>query len=89
MTLTKAVKKQTAEKFGKNAQDTGSTQVQVAMLTERIREITAHLKKFQHDFSAKHGLLKMVAQRRKYLKYLNSTNAAEYASIIAKLELKK
>lgn len=83
------MKKQTIAKFGINAQDTGSTQLQIALLTDRIKIVTEHLKKFQHDFASKQGLLKMVARRRKYLRYLQENDPKAYASLIEKLELKK
>ncbi|MCL5875465.1 MAG: 30S ribosomal protein S15 [Candidatus Dependentiae bacterium] len=89
MALTKDKKQQVMKNFGINAEDTGSEQVQVALLTERIANVTEHLKKNAHDFSSKRGLLKMVARRRKILQYLESTNQAVYNSIIQRLELKK
>jgi len=89
MALTKDKKQQVVKNFGINAEDTGSEQVQVALLTERIANVTEHLKKNTHDFSSKRGLLKMVARRRKILQYLESTNQALYNSLIQRLELKK
>lgn len=89
MTLKKEIMNQTIKQMAQHDKDTGSTQVQLAILTERINQITAHLKKFQHDFSAKQGLLKLVARRRKFLRYLESTDSAAYVATLQKLELKK
>lgn len=75
--------------FGMNTKDTGSAQVQVAILTGRIADVTNHLKKNIHDFSSKRGLLKMVARRRKILQYLEKTDQALYNTIIQRLDLKK
>ena len=75
--------------FGKNAQDTGSTQVQVALLTERINELTAHLKEHDKDHHSRRGLLKMVGQRRGLLEYLQKTDIEAYRELIAKLGLRK
>lgn len=75
--------------FGINAQDSGSTQVQIALLTHRIQVVTQHLQKFPHDFASKQGLLKMVAKRRKFLRYLQEQDSALYSDLIQKLELKK
>ncbi len=89
MAITKEKKQNIMKNFGINAEDTGSAQVQVALLTERISDLTGHLKKNIHDFSSKRGLLKMVARRRKLLQYLESTDQALYNTIIKRLELKK
>lgn len=89
MPVTKEMKKQIVAKFGKNAEDTGSAEVQIALLSDRITVVTGHLQKFKHDFASKQGLLKMVAQRRKLLKYLSVTNPSKYATIVEQLELKK
>ncbi len=75
--------------FGKNAQDTGSTQVQVALLTERINELTGHLKEHKKDHHSRRGLLKMVGQRRGLLEYLKKTDIEEYRTLIEKLNLRK
>jgi len=75
--------------FGKNAEDTGSTAVQVALLTERINELTAHLKVNQKDHHSRRGLLKMVGQRRGLLEYLKKTDINEYRALIEKLGLRK
>lgn len=89
MALTKDKKQQVMKNFGINTEDTGSAQVQAALLTERIADVTEHLKKNKHDFSSKRGLLKMVARRRKILQYLESTDKALYNTVIQRLNLKK
>jgi small subunit ribosomal protein S15 len=69
--------------------DVGSPQVQVAVLTERIKEVTAHLKEHKHDNKARRGLLQMVGQRKKLLKYLESKDFEAYQALISKLGLRK
>jgi len=69
--------------------DTGSPEVQVALLTERINRLTEHLKLHQHDHHSRRGLLKMVGQRRRQLTYLNQQDVQRYRSIISKLGLRK
>jgi len=88
MSLSTIKKEQIIKAFGKNAEDTGSAQVQIALLTERILEVTEHLKKNKHDFSSKRGLLKMVADRRGFLKYLEATEPEAYRSVTQRLGLK-
>lgn len=75
--------------FGKNPQDTGSTQVQVALLTERINELTAHLKVNAKDHHSRHGLFMLIGQRRGLLEYLKKTDINEYRALIEKLGLRK
>jgi len=69
--------------------DTGSAEAQVALLTRQIEELAKHLKKNKKDFHSRRGLLQMVANRRKHLKYLQRKNEASYATLIKKLGLKK
>jgi small subunit ribosomal protein S15 len=69
--------------------DTGSPEVQVALLTQRIRELTDHLNLHKHDQHSRHGLHKMVGQRRRLLKYLNRTDANRYRELIARLGLRR
>ncbi len=69
--------------------DTGSAEVQVAVLTKRIDELISHLKKNSKDHHSRRGLLKMVAKRKKFLKYLEKTDLKSYQKLIKKLELKK
>lgn len=69
--------------------DVGSPQVQVAVLTERIKEVTSHLQNNKHDFHARRGLLQMVGKRKRLLKYLQVKHYEAYAALIAKLGLRK
>ncbi|MCH7516261.1 30S ribosomal protein S15 [Candidatus Dependentiae bacterium] len=89
MPLNAEEKKKIFGNFGQSAQDTGSAAVQVAMLTERIKQLTGHLKNNYHDFASKRGLLKMVAKRRKFLRYLEEKDNATYKKTIERLGLKK
>ncbi len=85
-------KEQTASlvsKFGANENDTGNTKVQVALLTARIEQLTAHLQNFPKDKSAKRSLLKVIGQRKKLLKYLQNTNLETYRALIKELGLRK
>lgn len=72
-----------------NEKDTGSPEVQIAILTERITTLTEHLKVHQKDFHSRRGLLKMVGQRRNLLKYLKNKDISRYRAIIEKLGLRK
>ena len=87
--ITKEKKAEIIAKYGKNEQDTGSTQVQVALLTERINELTEHLKEHNKDHHSRRGLLKMVGQRRGLLEYLKKNDINEYRALIEKLGLRK
>jgi small subunit ribosomal protein S15 len=69
--------------------DTGSPEVQIAILTERINQLTEHLKQHQHDFHTQRGLLKLVGQRRRQLAYLNRRDVARYRAVVARLGLRK
>ena len=83
-------KKQTIiEQFKQHEKDSGSTEVQVALLTERINELTEHLKVHKHDYHSQRGLLKLVGQRRRLLAYLNREDVARYKALIASLGLRK
>lgn len=72
-----------------SSSDTGSPEVQVAIFTNRINQLTEHLKKFKKDFSTQRGLLKLVGQRRRALDYLRSTDFTRYSKLIQSLELRK
>jgi small subunit ribosomal protein S15 len=89
MPLTKEEKLQHVEKFGKRENDTGSTEVQVAMLTQRINELTDHLRTHKHDHYARRGLLKLVGRRRRFLNYLQRTNLEGYRALIKELGLRR
>ncbi|MDR2797022.1 MAG: 30S ribosomal protein S15 [Treponema sp.] len=76
-------------KFGKNEHDTGTSEVQVALLTERINQLTEHCKQFKKDKSSQRGLLILVGQRRRMLKYVQRTDMEKYRSLIKALGLRK
>ncbi|MEJ5229591.1 MAG: 30S ribosomal protein S15 [Pseudothermotoga sp.] len=82
-------KQQIIEQFRINEKDTGSVEVQVAILTARIRHLTEHLKNHPKDFHSRRGLMKMVGRRRKFLKYLRKANPDSYRTLIEKLNLRK
>ena len=86
MALTKEVKAKLVAEYGKDAKDTGSTEVQVAILTSEINNLTEHLKEHKHDNHSRMGLLKMVGKRRSLLKYLERKDLEGYRALIAKLE---
>lgn len=88
MPLTKEVKSDIIAKFGMNAADSGKTEVQVALLTRRIKDLTEHFKVHPRDHHSKQGLLKLVGKRRRYLDYLKRRNIARYREIIKQLELR-
>ncbi|MFH1188318.1 MAG: 30S ribosomal protein S15 [bacterium] len=83
------IKKAVIEKFKTHETDTGSADVQVALLTERIEELAGHLKKNPKDNHSRRGLLGMVSQRRKLLNYLSVDSPEQYTEVIKKLGLKK
>ena len=83
------VKQETISKFKTHESDTGSSQVQIAVLSGRIRELTEHFKTHKHDHHSRRGLLRMVANRRKLLSYLKRKNLEGYKGIIAELGLRK
>ena len=89
MTLTAERKKELTEQFGKTAEDTGSTEVQIAMLTERINHLTEHLRTHRKDFHSRRGLLQMASRRRKLLDYLKRHNMPKYNELLQKLNLRK
>ena len=89
MALLKEQVNATISKFGTNEKDTGNTNVQIALLTERIKQLTEHCKAFPKDKSASRSLLILVGQRRKLLKYLQRTNLEGYRSLIKELGLRK
>ncbi len=87
--LDKAAKEKLIKKFRTHDSDTGSPQVQVAILSAEVKELTKHLKTHRKDFSSRRGLVKKVAERRRLLKYLERENATAYAELIEALGLKK
>ena len=85
--ITKEQKKEIIEKYGKTPEDTGSPEVQIALLTQRITELTEHLKSNKKDHHSRRGLLKMVGQRRGLLDYLKKKDIERYRAIVDKLGL--
>ena len=88
MALTKERKKEIIDQFAIRPGDTGSVEVQVALLTERIRQLTEHLKIHRKDFHSRTGLYKMVGRRRKLLKYLQSKDPKRYKELIERLGIR-
>ena len=89
MALTKMEKQQIIKEFARDEKDTGSTEVQIAILTKEIEKLTAHLKEHKHDYHSNRGLLMKVGQRRSLLKYLAKTEVAKYREVVKKLGLRK
>lgn len=87
--ITKEKKSKVIARLARNKEDVGSPEVQVAILTERIKEVTEHVKDHKHDFMARRGLMQMVGRRKKLLKYLEKTNFELYKQTVAKLGLRK
>ena len=89
MALNKDKKAQIIKEFARDSKDTGSPEVQIALLTERIKELTEHLKVNQKDHHSRRGLLKMVGQRRGLLEYLKKNDIEGYRELIARLGIRK
>ena len=89
MALTKDKKYEIVKKYGENDKDTGSISVQIALLTERITELTDHLKDNPNDNHSRRGLYKMVGNRKSLLNYLSRKDIQRYRDIVAKLGLRK
>ena len=89
MALTKEVKSAIVKEYQRDAKDTGSVEVQVAILTEDIKVLTEHLKEHIHDYHSKRGLLQKVGKRRSLLNYLVKTDVKRYRDVVAKLGLRK
>jgi small subunit ribosomal protein S15 len=87
--LTSDVKKQLTVEYGASESDTGSAEVQIAMLSRRISDLTEHLKIHKHDHHSRRGLLLLVGQRRRLLNYLTRTDINRYRSIIERLGLRR
>ena len=88
MALAKEAKQELIDKFGTGSSDTGSTRVQVAMLTERINYLTDHFRAHKKDHHGRRGLLKMVGQRRRLLNYLKRTDVDGYRQLVQELGLR-
>ena len=89
MSITKDKKSELIESFGSDKKDSGSPKVQAAILSERIKNLTEHLKTHSKDFSTRRGLLTMVGKRRRMLDYIKSKNEEEYSKIIETLGLRR
>jgi len=87
--LTKEAKQELIGRFGSDATDTGSTRVQVAMLTERINQLTDHLRTHSHDHHSRRGLLKLVGRRRRFLNYMQRNDLEGYRALIKELGLRR
>ena len=88
MPLDQDIKNEIIAEFKRGDSDTGSTEVQVALLTRRIKDLTAHLKVHKHDYASTRGLKKLVGQRRQLLKYLNKKDYSRYFELCNKLGIK-
>ena len=89
MDLTKEEKQKIVKEFGRGEKDTGSPEVQIAILTKEIENLTAHLKEHKHDYHSNRGLLMKVGQRRNMLNYLAKTDVTRYREVVKKLGLRK
>jgi small subunit ribosomal protein S15 len=89
MALTKEAKEEIVGKFGRATADTGSPQVQIALLSRRINELTEHLRTHKHDHHSRRGLLKLVGRRRRLLDYLSRKDLEGYRALIKELGLRR
>jgi small subunit ribosomal protein S15 len=89
MTLSKSEKQALIQEYGRSSNDTGSPEVQIAILTTRINQLTEHLKVHKHDEHSRRGLLRMVGKRRRHLTYLSRKDPERYREIIRRLGLRK
>jgi small subunit ribosomal protein S15 len=87
--MTAEEKQELVTRFGKNDQDTGATEVQVALLTHRINHLTEHLREHKHDHHSRRGLLMLVGRRRRFLNYLQKNDLEGYRSLIRELGLRR
>ena len=88
MTISKERKAELIKEYGKNEQDSGSAAVQAAILTDRIKELTEHMKSHKKDFHTRRGLLMLVGKRRRLLSYIKKNDINEYRELIAKLGIR-
>lgn len=88
MSLSTAVKTEIIKSYGQNPQDTGSSETQIALLTERIRQLTEHVKQNPKDLHSRYGLTNMVSRRRRLMVYLKRTDLAQYRQLIERLKLR-
>ena len=89
MPLSTDVKKQIITEYGSSEGDTGSPEVQIALLTQRIKDLTEHSRQHKHDHHSRRGLLLLVGQRRRLLRYLESVDVERYRAIVAELGLRR
>ncbi len=89
MPLSKDAKQQIIQEYGRSPQDTGSPEVQIAILTHRINQLTEHLRAHKHDEHSRRGLLRMVGKRRRHLTYLSRTDPERYKEVVRRLGLRK
>ena len=89
MSLSTEKKKEIIKKFGKNMDDSGSTEAQIALLTQRVRDVTNHVNIHEKDNHSRHGLVNLVSQRRRLMKYLQRTNPESYVELPNKLKIRK
>ena len=89
MTLTTDQKREVVQQFGKSSEDTGSPEVQIALLTRRINHLTEHLREHKHDHHSRRGLLMLVGQRRRLLNYLQRKDLDRYRALIQELGLRR
>ena len=89
MSVTAEKKREIVQRFGKDENDTGSTEVQIALLTERINHLTEHLREHKHDHHSRRGLLMLVGRRRRFLNYLQKKDLEGYRKLVRELGLRK
>ena len=89
MAFLKERKTELLKQYGKNENDTGNSEVQIAFITERIENLTEHFKMHKKDYNSQRGLLKLVGKRRRLLQYLKNTDLNRYRAVIEKLNLRK
>ncbi|MBA2516000.1 MAG: 30S ribosomal protein S15 [Solirubrobacterales bacterium] len=89
MSLTAEQKQEMVTRFGSSDQDTGATEVQIAMLTQRINELTGHLREHKHDHHSRRGLLMLVGRRRRFLNYMQRKDLDGYRALIRELGLRR
>ena len=89
MTVTQERKREIVDKFGEGSTDTGRTEVQIALLTERINALTEHLRAHRKDHHSRRGLLMLVGRRRRFLNYLQGTDLERYRSLLRELGLRR
>ena len=87
--LTAASRQEIVRDYARHEGDTGSPEVQIALLTQRIRHLTEHLREHKHDFATRRGLLKLVGRRRRQLRYLSNVDVDRYHAVLARLGLRR